>query len=70
MQLEPLEELATRAILYIITTEIVQIITMEAMLNMAIITITPVVTATIPPIPIVKHRLLQKSRLASMKSKS
>ena len=60
MQLQPLEELATRAIQCIIITEIVEIITMGAMLNRAVITITQaatVITTTIPRIQMDKHRL-------------
>ena len=60
MQLQPLEELDTRAIQCIIITEIVEIITMGAMLNMAVITITQVatvITTTIPRIQMDKHRL-------------
>ena len=73
MQLQPLEELATRAIQCIIITEIVEIITMGAMLNRAVITITQaatVITTTIPRIQMDKHRLSPKSPLVSMKSKS
>ena len=60
MQLQPLEELDTRAIQCIIITEIVEIIMMGAMLNMAVITITQVatvITTTIPRIQMDKHRL-------------